>query len=262
MDIQNPFPGMNPYLEHPRLWPDVHNRLIAAMADALTAELAPHYYVGLESRAYIIKSEGDSYLGRPDVAVVASVVRPLMPTAASPVSQPLAKGARIVEAELEIGDEVSHYYLEIRAVKTDELITVIELLSPVNKVDSRGRADYVNKRDEILYSQSNYIEIDLLRVGEPLPLRQQVASTYRMVVSRSWHRPHVQLFLFEMLDPIPDLPIPLRQDEPEPMLALNQLLQAVYERARFDLRIDYKEQAVPPLDDSTAVWLKKRLDSR
>ena len=28
-----PFPGMNPYLEDPELWPGVHGRLIVAMSD-------------------------------------------------------------------------------------------------------------------------------------------------------------------------------------------------------------------------------------
>jgi hypothetical protein len=26
--MRPPFPGMDPWLEHPALWPDVHNRLI------------------------------------------------------------------------------------------------------------------------------------------------------------------------------------------------------------------------------------------
>ncbi len=60
---KTPFPGMDPYLEHPSLWPDVHNRLIASLADAISPTVAPNYYVGVESRAYVIKPEGDKYLG-------------------------------------------------------------------------------------------------------------------------------------------------------------------------------------------------------
>jgi Protein of unknown function (DUF4058) len=39
--MQSPFPGMDPYLEHPALWPDVHNRLMAALADDLSERVAP-----------------------------------------------------------------------------------------------------------------------------------------------------------------------------------------------------------------------------
>ena len=35
--MRPPFPGMDPWLENPALWPDVHSRLITSIAD----ELAP-----------------------------------------------------------------------------------------------------------------------------------------------------------------------------------------------------------------------------
>ena len=33
--MPSPFPGMNPYLEHPDRWSTVHNRLMVAIADSL-----------------------------------------------------------------------------------------------------------------------------------------------------------------------------------------------------------------------------------
>lgn len=66
----SPFPGMDPYLEHPALWPDVHNRLITAIADQLAPLVAPRYYVALERRTYLLKPDDVVFIGRPDVAVV------------------------------------------------------------------------------------------------------------------------------------------------------------------------------------------------
>lgn len=43
--MPSPFPGMNPYLEYPDFWSDFHNRLIVALADALTSKLLPKYQV-------------------------------------------------------------------------------------------------------------------------------------------------------------------------------------------------------------------------
>ncbi|MBN3943314.1 MAG: DUF4058 family protein [Nostoc sp. NMS9] len=43
-----PFPGMNPYLEDPALWPGVHGRLVVAIADALSPQLPPKYIVDIE----------------------------------------------------------------------------------------------------------------------------------------------------------------------------------------------------------------------
>ena len=67
----SPFPGMDPYLEHPELWPDVHNRLIAAIGDHLGPLLAPRYVARIEERTYVVEP-GELellYLGRPDVTV-------------------------------------------------------------------------------------------------------------------------------------------------------------------------------------------------
>jgi hypothetical protein len=252
--MKSPFPGMDPYLEHPALWPDVHNRLITALADFLSPLVAPRYYVGVESRAYVVKPEGDHFLGRPDIAVAATVYT--QPTPASP----MAEEAGVLEVELPVGDEISHYYLEIREAQTHELITAIELLSPANKVDRRGRFEYLAKRDETLASLTNLIEIDLLRAGEPMPLNKPVSSDYRILVSRGWTRRKAQLYAFGLRAPIPDFPVPLQQGEKEPLVTLNQVLHALYGRARFDLRIDYTQPPTPPLPEAYMDWVSELLE--
>jgi Protein of unknown function (DUF4058) len=52
--MPNPFPGMNPYLESPEFWPEVHSRLIVAIADALVPQLMPKYRVVDDRAAYDI----------------------------------------------------------------------------------------------------------------------------------------------------------------------------------------------------------------
>ncbi|MBI3763303.1 MAG: DUF4058 family protein, partial [Chloroflexi bacterium] len=47
-----PLPGMDPWLEHPALWPDVHHGLISAIRDRLGPILRPRYYVAVETRTY------------------------------------------------------------------------------------------------------------------------------------------------------------------------------------------------------------------
>ena len=41
--MSSPFPDMDPFLEHPSLWPDIHNSLIAAIQDELSPQVAPRY---------------------------------------------------------------------------------------------------------------------------------------------------------------------------------------------------------------------------
>ena len=67
--MPSPFPGMNPYLEHPDRWSTVHNRLIVALADWLTPQLLPKYQVDIEKRVYEVIGLNSLLVGRPDVTV-------------------------------------------------------------------------------------------------------------------------------------------------------------------------------------------------
>ena len=59
---------------------------------------------------------------------------------------------------------------------TQAVVTAIEILSPTNKLDSRGRSQYMAKRRKVLASATNLVEIDLLRAGEPMDLALRPAS--------------------------------------------------------------------------------------
>jgi hypothetical protein len=52
-------------------------------------------------------------------------------------------------------DEVSENFLAIHEVKTGKLITILELLSPVNKLHKQGRGEYERKRGYVFRSWTN-----------------------------------------------------------------------------------------------------------
>lgn len=246
--MRSPFPGMDPYLEHPSLWPDVHNSLIAAIRDDLASRLAPRYYVGLERRAYLLKPDDIVFIGRPDIALIPH--QP--PEKLSPL--PLADVA-VLNVDVPMNDEVSENYLEIHEVETEKLVTILELLSPANKLHPQGREEYERKRDHIFRSRTNLVEIDLLRAGEPMMVvGRPVESDYRILVSRGAERPRARLYAFNLRQPIPSINIPLLPGDEEPLLDLGQVLHSLYERARFDLRLNYGKAAVPPIKESDSSW--------
>jgi hypothetical protein len=43
---------MDPYLENPDLWPEVHHLLISLLAETLNPQLLPIYRVAIEKRVY------------------------------------------------------------------------------------------------------------------------------------------------------------------------------------------------------------------
>lgn len=247
--MRSPFPGMDPYLENPDLWSEVHSRLIVAIADDLTENLSEKYRVAIEKRTYF--SGDDSLLvGIPDVSVVAKRRDGEMPTggtATLPLSEPITVTVPMVE-------EVQERYLEIREVKTGAVITAIELLSPKNKRKGEGRQAYERKRNQVLASLTHLVEIDLLRGGQPLPIKGDIQSDYRILVSRSDRRPSAQLYAFNLRQRIPPFSIPLTPADEEPMLDLQAILGLVYDRGRYYLAIDYTQPIQPPLPEEAATW--------
>ncbi|MGI0485575.1 DUF4058 family protein [Pantanalinema rosaneae CENA516] len=256
--MSSPFPGMNPYLEQPQLWAEVHARLIVAIADALTPYLRPKYRVAVEQRVYQSASDEALLVGIPDVSVKrTSATETPAKAAMITVAVPSIAPTKVTVPMLE---EVRERYLAVREVGTQAVITVIELLSPKNKRSGEGRRAYENKRQEILSSLTHLVEIDLLREGQPMPVvGAQVRSDYRILVSRSDDRPTADLYAFNLPDPIPTFSLPLRPEDTEPTVDVQTLLQEVYERAGFDLAIDYTSDPIPTLNESSQIWLETLL---
>jgi len=240
---------MDPYLENPALWPDVHNSLIAAIRERLSSVLAPRYYVGLECRVYRLEADALRLVGVPDISVTPlTETRPRRPTL------PLAD-IDVVEVEVPVGEEVREWFLEAREVGTGEVVTTIELLSPANKYPGTGRREYETKRQKVFDSLTNLVEIDLLRGGEPMPVIGKLPpSDYRILISREARRPHAQVYPFNLHQPIPVFSLPLLPGDDEPPLEVNTILHDLYARAHYEMVVNYTRPPVPPLVEEDAAW--------
>jgi hypothetical protein len=242
---------MDPYLEHPDVWSDVHHRLITAIADSVAPRLRPRYRVAIEKRTYLAEPEELIFVGRPDVTVVRE--RPAGGSPEPAVS--VLPAVQPVTVILPIPDIVREGYLEVREVLTGEVVTVLEVLSPGNKRPGRGRRVYELKRQRILESQTHLVEVDLLRGGAPMRVvGKWPVTAYRIVISRSDRRPRAELYAFGVQEPIPSFPLPLRVGDVEPRVDIQTLVQELYDRAGYDLAVDYHRESVPPLEGRDAVW--------
>ena len=255
--MPSPFPGMNPYLEHPDRWPTVHNRLIVGLADLLTPQLLPKYQVDIDKRVYEVTGLNTVLIGRPDVTVQES--RTHTPKQKMSVSVNVKRAP--LKVTLPMAEEVREPYLEVKDTETQKVVTAIEILSPTNK-RGEGRQKYIEKREKILNTRTNLIEIDLLTQGDPLPVSQQdIFSHYRILVSRSSVRPSADLYAFNLPEPIPDFPLPLAEVDTEPTIDLQSLLENVYERSGYDYFIDYNKDIELSLPDSDIDWINSQLKS-
>jgi Protein of unknown function (DUF4058) len=253
MPVPCPFPGMDPYLEHPTLWPGVHNGLIAALQLALAPQLRPRYYIAIEERVYVSEPEQRAFLGRPDLAVVG-------PSETGSVFQPAPIVASVLTVRVPLPAEVRETYLEVRETGTDYVMTVLELLSPTNKRLGRGRRIYEDKRLDVLATRTHLVEIDLLRAGEPMPILDNGSTShYRILVSRGDCRPNATLYAFGVRQAIPPFPLPLKPEDQEPSVDMGSLLHDLYDRAGYDLRLNYQGEPAPPLSAEDTLWADQLL---
>jgi len=259
--MPSPFPGMDPYLEDPWLWPDVHAGLITACQELLNRQLRPKYVARVEARVYI---EGEDDPARKEFFV---------PDLRVAKQKGAKKGARVkVAAGItepvivtdEPGLEVRETFIEVLARDNRSVVTVIEILSPSNKLPgAEGRESYLKKRREVLESNTHWVEIDLLRGGGSLALRRRLQPhEYLVYVSPVELRPKGNAWPIRLDEKLPVVGIPLRKPDPDAALDLQQALATVYERAAIDLSVDYKTDPNPPLPPALATWADKLLKKK
>ena len=254
--MPSPFPGMNPYLENPLVWQDFHQSYCYLIREALVPQVQPDYYVRLDEHLYVHDTIDDLRwpLGKPDVALsrdlkIASSV------AATALLESPAEGLLPEEVE-----ETRSSFLEIRSRADDEVVTILEMLSPANKQPGKDRDQFLAKRWQILGSPVHYVEIDLLRVGARLPPEQQPTCDYRVLVSRSERRPRVGLWPLGLRDPLPTIPVPLRSPDREARLDLQAILHRAFDAAGYAAYL-YRHEPQPRLGADDEAWAKTCLPS-
>ncbi|HEX3446915.1 MAG TPA: DUF4058 family protein [Isosphaeraceae bacterium] len=252
--MPSPFPGMDPYLEQPSGWTDVHVELISATRAALKALVGPKYLVRIEERIYI---SNDNDPGRidlvPDVQVSSRDV------GARPLTMAADGGTEVAEPlvlETLVDEKIREAYIKVVDAQRNKVVTVIEILSPDNKVaKSQGLKSFRMKRVEVMRSASHWVEIDLLRRGVSLPLRKRIRPhDYFVHVSPTHRRPLGLVWPIRLSQRLPVIPIPLRAGDDDAPLDLQSVLDTAYDHAGYDTDINYTKEPVPPLSPPWSEW--------
>jgi hypothetical protein len=254
--MPSPFPGMDPFIEMQE-WSDFHARYMTVLSELLTPQVRPRYVVRVERRVYLeeLFEEPDQII--PDVAILErrSVSRSSSGTAL--LTEPSAAIAP-VECLLPEAEEHHEYYLVLRDRETLRIVALIELLSPTNKrAGSEGREQYLEKREEILQSRTSLVELDLLRGGQRLPMQSELPpGDYYALVRRGWRRRRAAVYAWTLRQPMPPIPIPLQNEEPEPTLDLQAAFNLTFDRAAYQDSLDYSQAIQPPARAEDLDWIQ------
>lgn len=249
--MPSPFPGMNPYLERRPQWGAFHPKFVNAAHTALVAQVRPRYIALLEPTLYIHEppDEGRQFLGVGDFGVGAAPGPAANPGPAAAVLPPPVYASLPEPMEV-----VKLLRIEIRDQDGLDLVTVVELLSPTNKYAGDDRDQYLAKRRELLRSGAHLVELDLLRGGPRMPLRGLPSCDYCAAVSRVEDRPRrVGVWPWRLRDPMPVVPIPLREGDRDATLDIKAVLDRAYDDAGYADYI-YAHAPEPRLSAEDAAW--------
>jgi len=241
--MPSPFPGMDPYLEHPNLWPAFHNAFIYCLNAAINQKLPQGFASRLEER--LVVEEGIRHLVA-DVSVGRS--GPL--SGGSPLAESPSKLA--MEWAIEESEPFRETFIEIqtRTGSQRRVITVVELLSYANKLLGKGREEYHAKQTALLASEIHLLELDLLREGQHTLAASQSSLRarfgpfhYAASLHRGGYGRRFQGVAWTVKDPLPTVLVPLDEAHPDLEIDLKAVFTRTYEECGFERMVDY---AAPP----------------
>jgi hypothetical protein len=264
--MKSPFPGMDPYIEAGRVWGDFHNNLIHEIQRFLAPIVPERYLVRTDERSYLVLADEEGKTDHPMVPDVKVTGPPGRETreAATAVTEP-ATDADVVPMQAFAVEEFRESFVEIyEAEEQQQLVTVIEVLSPANKRrGTKGWKLYRRKRESLLLGGANFVEIDLLRGGKKMPmLGPWPKSPYTILVSRQWLAPACRVWQAWSLKPLPTIPVPLLRPDPDVQLPLQSFVDAIYSRNRYYRSFDYSKPLRPPLSEDETTFLAEQLRAR
>ena len=275
--IGSPFPGMDPYLEAADTWPDFHDALANEIRVDLNKVLPAPYYARLQKRSELglVRKGGTLHRIVPDLSVLRRTLHE--PAPAWEIGSPSAYSV-LPRLEATPGidirvrtDFIQHHFVEIRDARRDhQVVTVIEIVSPSNKMPGPDRRSYEVKQAEILSSDANLIEIDLLRSGRRLlPHPEMVAVVddmscdYLVILNRNALRQgewmDYTLYPVDLKEPLPCIPVPLAGQDPDVLLDLQIAASRAYQGGAYSRVVDYLAEPEPSLSPEDSAWADQLL---
>jgi predicted transcriptional regulator len=221
--MPSPFPGMDPYLEDERLWPAFQHHLVHALHQLLLPGLMDRYRARITQRHYVSEQ-----------ALFTSVIR----------------------------EEHTEALIEIRQRADGRLVTLLEVISPANKISDAGRQAYLARRHEARSAKANLVEVDLVLQGaalfdysrEGLP-----AWDYAVFVSRAAQPDRYEIFAASLPKRLPKFRLPLAADDRDTVIDLQAAFARAFDQGDFAKQINYDLDPATKLGDENRDWLRQRL---
>lgn len=221
--MPSPFPGMDPYLENPKLWPTFQQQFTTCLYQVLLPGLVDRYRARVGRRTY-------------------STEQPLFTSI--------------------LREQHAEDYIEIRRHADNKLITLIDMANPTNKLLNQGREQYLEKRKEARAQSANIVEVDLVLEGKPLLEYSRDGLPewdYAVTLTRAVAPDRFEIYTATLAKRLPRCKIPLAGDDRDVVLDLQSVFARCYDQGNLRSLIDYTKDPPVPLRDGDRKWLTELL---
>ncbi len=221
--MPSPFCGMDPYLEEEKLWPSFQHHLVMCLYQILLPGLVDRYRARVGQRNYVTEQ-----------ALFTSVIR----------------------------EQHQEEFLEVRQRTDGKLVTLVEVVSPTNKLAPQGRQVYLAKREEAKGQGANLVEIDLVLQGQPTLEYSRDGLPewdYAVTVTRATQPERYEIYSATLQKRLPRFRLPLAADDRDTVLDLQASFSRCYDQGGFASKVDYRRDPQVPLEDEDRKWLQELL---
>jgi hypothetical protein len=217
--MPSPFPGMDPFLEDNKIWPEFQHLFVTCLYQAMLPGLVDRYRARVGQRRYVTEQ-----------ALFISVVR----------------------------EEHCEEFIEIRQRGADRLVTLVDVVAPANKTTTVGRQHYLDQRAANTASGANLVEIDLVLQGQPTLDHSRDGHPdwdYAVTVTHSARPEPFDVSPGSLMKALPRFKLPLARDDRDLVIELQAVFSRAYDLGDFGAKIDYKLSPTPTLKDADRQWL-------
>jgi len=218
-----PLPGMDPYLEDEKLWPALQHQLVACLYQILLPGLDDRYRARISQRSYVTEQP-----------LFTSIIR----------------------------DQHQEEFIEVRQRADNKLVTLVDVVSPVNKVRPQGRAAYLETRKQARTQNASVVEIDLILQGQPMLDYSRDGLPewdYAITVTRCSQPERYEIYTTTLQKRLPRFKIPLAPDDRDTVLDLQATFARCYDQGNFSAQIDYRRDPGIKMTDDKLKWLGEHL---
>lgn len=215
-----PFPGMDPFLEDPRLWAAFHHQLVASLYQILLPGLVDRYRARVQQRCYVTEEP-----------LFTSVLR----------------------------QDRQEEFIEIRQRTDGRLVTLIDIASPANKSLPQGRDAYHATRAAARGATAGIVEIDLVLQGSPLLDYSRDGLPewdYAVTVTRAPQPDRFEIYTATLAKRLPRFKVPLAPDDRDTVLDLQAAFLRTYDQGNFGAQIDYRKDPDVKLKPADKDWVQ------